>query len=86
LLAAYSISLHLFSGQRIARGKNPKAHFIQARARGTQKDTGIINNKPVLKGLKDRTKRNHWRQLALWDQFVEDNLKLNLTVLVHSLK
>jgi hypothetical protein len=69
----------------MARGKNPEAHFNRARARGAQKDTGIVNDKPVLKGLEDGTKRNHQRQLALWHQFVEDNLKLDLVVSVHSL-
>ena len=43
----------------MARGKNPEAHFNRARARGAQKDTGIVNDKPVLKGLEDSTKRNH---------------------------
>jgi hypothetical protein len=86
LLTAYLIFIsYLFSGQNIARGKNPEAHFNRARARGAQKDTGIVNDKPVLRGLKDGTKRNHQRQLALWHQFVEDNLKLDLVVLDHSL-
>jgi hypothetical protein len=40
----------------------------------------------MLKGLEDGTKRNHRRQLALWDQFVKYNLKLNLVVSVHNLK
>jgi hypothetical protein len=70
----------------MARGKNPEAHFIRARARGAQKDTGIVNDKPVLKGLEEGTKQNHRRQLALWDQFVEDNSKPDLIVSVHSLK
>ncbi|KAH7409779.1 hypothetical protein DE146DRAFT_732671 [Phaeosphaeria sp. MPI-PUGE-AT-0046c] len=70
----------------MAIGKNPEAHFIRARARGAQKDTGIVNDKPVLKGLEEGTKQNHRRQLALWDQFVEDNSKPDLIVPVHSLK
>lgn len=70
----------------MAKGKNPEVHFKRARERGAQKDTGIVNDKPVLKGLEDGTKRNHRRQLALWDQFVDDNLKLNLIVSAHSLK
>jgi hypothetical protein len=44
-----------------------------------------VNDKPVLKDLEDGTKRNHRRQLALWDQFVDDKRKLNLVVSVHSL-
>ena len=40
----------------------------------------------MLKGLEDGTKRNHYRQLALWYQFVEDHLKRNEVVSVHSLK
>lgn len=66
-------------------GKNPEAYFNRARARGAQKDPGIVNDKPVLKGLEDGTKRNYQRQLALWYQFVEDNLKLELVVSIHSL-
>ena len=47
---------------KMARGKNPKACFNRARARGAQKDIGLVNDKLVLKGLEDGTKRNHWRQ------------------------
>jgi hypothetical protein len=44
-----------------------------------------VSDSPVLKGLEDGTKRNHHRQLALWNQFVEDHLKRNVVVSVHSL-
>jgi hypothetical protein len=87
LLARVSLlASHIFSGQKMAKGKNPEAHFQRARKRGALEDTGIVNDKPVLKGLEDGTQRNHDRQLALWHQFVEDHLKRNVVVSVNSLK
>lgn len=35
--------------QRLVRGKNPEVHFKWAREWSAQKDTGIVNDKPVLK-------------------------------------
>lgn len=62
----------------MARGKTPEAHFKGALGRGTQEDSGIVIDKLVLESLEDGTKRNHRRQLDLWDHFADENLKLNL--------
>ena len=70
----------------MARGKDPEAHFERARERGAQKNTGIVDDKLVLKGLQDGTKKNHEKQLGLWKQFVKFNKKQDLIVSVHSLK
>ena len=70
----------------MAKGKKPEAHFKRARARSAQEVTGMVDDILVLKILKDITKRCHWRQLALWYRFEEDNLESNPVVSVHNLK
>jgi hypothetical protein len=53
------------------RRKDPKAYFAQARLRGAQEDTGIVNDKPVEKELQEGTETNHRRQLDLWFTYVK---------------
>lgn len=64
------------------RRKDPKAHFAQARLRGAQDDTGIVNEKPVLKELQDCTEKSHQRQLDLWFAYVKSLYSAYATKLI----
>jgi len=53
----------------MGRNKDPEETLRRGREKGYGKDTGIVNNNPVLKKLDPQKKRNYQRKLDLWDQY-----------------
>jgi hypothetical protein len=52
----------------MGRKKDSEATLRRARGKGWERNTGIVNNNPVLKKLEPQAERNYQRKLDLWDQ------------------
>jgi hypothetical protein len=52
----------------MGKRKDSEATLRRAREKGCERNTGIVNNDPVLKKLEPQTERNYQRKLDLWDR------------------
>jgi hypothetical protein len=52
----------------MGRKKDSEATLRRARGKGCERNTGIVNNNPVLKKPEPQAERNYQRKLDLWDQ------------------
>ena len=55
----------------MGRKKDSEATFRRARGKGCERNTGIVNNNPVLKKPEPQAERNYQRKLDLWDQICD---------------
>jgi hypothetical protein len=50
----------------MGRRKDSEATLRRARGKGWERNTGIVNNNPVLKKLEPQAEKNYQRKLDLW--------------------
>jgi hypothetical protein len=65
-LVAFSLSIILVP-YSMGRKKDSEVTLRRVRGKGWERNTGIMNNNPVLKKLEPQAERNYQRKLDLWD-------------------